>query len=53
MDLSQELILPMSGLFRIVPVTKEHVAKMDGWLATITFIADIAKQKSRCKERTQ
>jgi hypothetical protein len=53
MDVSKSPALGVSGIYRIVPLSPDGLAKMDAWMAEITLISSPSPASSEtCKERT-
>lgn len=54
MDVSDADASLWPGLYRIVPVPMNGVAKMNAWMAEITWISAMpGSSRGRCKERTR
>lgn len=52
MDVSAQTIKLEAGLYLIVPMASNHIAKMNSWTAEITWVSGLTRTlSSRCKER--
>jgi hypothetical protein len=53
MDVSMPPAPGVPGIYRVVPLSPDGLAKMDAWIAEITLISSPSPASSEaCKERT-